>query len=45
MLLEEFNEFALGGNPIAQKKQQIGDSALLGHLWEMKVNLGQRLER
>jgi len=43
MLLEEFDEFALGGNPIAHKKQQISDSALLGHLREMKVNLGQRL--
>ena len=43
MLLEEFYEFALGVNPIAHKKQQIGDSVLLGHLREMKVNLGQRL--
>ena len=43
MLLEEFDEFALDVNPIAHKKQQIGDSALLGHLREMKVNLGQHL--
>ena len=43
MLLEEFDEFALGVNPIAHKKQQIGDLALLGHLRKIKVNLGQRL--
>ena len=39
MLLEEFNEFTLGGNPIAHKKQQIGDSTLFVHLWKMKGNL------
>ena len=30
MLLEEFDEFTLGVNPIAHKKQQIGDSAISG---------------
>ena len=43
MLLEEFDEFVQGRNTITHKKQQIGDSALFGHLWKMKVNLGQRL--